>query len=49
MATTQVTHEMNRIPVVHPLNDVAEQKRSTARLAKIKMPRATHVSLHKTR
>lgn len=45
MATMRVTPEVNGFRVVHPLYDVAEQKRSSDGLGKIVMTRAVRVSL----
>ena len=45
MATLNVTPNMNEFRVIHPLDDVAEQKCSTEGLGKIKMTRAVRVSL----
>ena len=45
MATLNVTPNMNESRVIHPLDDVAEQKCSTEGLGKIKMTRAVRVSL----
>jgi hypothetical protein len=45
MATMEVTPNMNGFRVVHPLDDVAEQKCSTEGLGKIRMPRVARISL----
>ena len=45
MATLNVTPNMNEFRVIHPLDDVAEQKCSTEGLGKIKMTRAVRISL----
>ncbi len=45
MATFNVSPNMNEFRVIHPLDDVAEQKCSTEGLGKIKMTRAVRVSL----
>jgi hypothetical protein len=45
MATLNVTPNINGFRVVHPLDDVAEQKCSTEGLGKIRMTRAVRVSL----
>ena len=45
MATMGFTPEINGFRVVHPLDDVAEQKCSTVGLGKIRMTRAVRVSL----
>ncbi len=45
MATLNVTPNVNAFRVIHPLDDVAEQKCSTEGLGKIKMTRAVRISL----
>jgi hypothetical protein len=45
MATMQVTQQVNDFRVIHPLDDVAEQKCSSEGLGKIKMTRAVRASL----
>ena len=45
MATLNLTANMNEFRVIHPLDDVAEQKCSTEGLGKIKMTRAVRISL----
>jgi len=45
MATMQVTHEKDEFRVIHPLDDVIEQKCSAAELGKIRMTRAVRISL----
>ena len=45
MATLNVTPNVNGFRVVHPLDDVAEQKCSTEGIGKIKMTRAVRISL----
>jgi hypothetical protein len=45
MATMGFTPEINGFRVVHPLDDIAEQKCSTVGLGKIRMTRAVRVSL----
>ncbi len=45
MATLNVTPNMNEFRVIHPLDDVREQKCSTEGLGKIKMTRAVRISL----
>ena len=45
MATMGFTPEINGFRVVHPLDDVAEQKCSTVGLGKIRMTRAVRISL----
>ena len=45
MATMRITAEMDGFVVIHPLDDVAEQKCSTVGLGKIRMTRAVRVSL----
>ena len=45
MATLNVTPNVNGFRVIHPLDDVAEQKCSTEGLGKIKMTRAVRISL----
>jgi hypothetical protein len=45
MATMGVSPDMNGFRVIHPLDDVAEQKCSTEGLGKIRMTRAVRVSL----
>ena len=45
MSTMQVTPEMNGFRVVHPLDDVQEQKCSSEGLGQIRMTRAVRVSL----
>ena len=45
MATMRITPEMDGFLVIHPLDDVAEQKCSTEGLGKIRMTRAVRVSL----
>ena len=44
MATMQVTQEIDEFWVIHPLDDVIEQKCSTAELGKIRMTRAVRIS-----
>ena len=45
MTTTGVSPDMNGFRVIHPLDDVAEQKCSTEGLGKIRMTRTVCVSL----
>lgn len=45
MATMQAMPDLNEFRVIHPLDDVAEQKCSTDGLGKIKMTRAVRASL----
>nr|AOS95191.1 hypothetical protein [uncultured bacterium] len=45
MATMRVSPGMKGFRVIHPLDDVAEQKCSTEGLGKIRMTRTVHVSL----
>ena len=45
MATMGFTPEINGFRVIHPLDDVLEQKCSTEGLGKIRMTRAVRVSL----
>ena len=45
MATLNVTPNVNGFRVIHPLDDVGEQKCSTEGLGKIKMTRAVRISL----
>lgn len=45
MATLNVTPNMNEFRVIHPLDDVREQKCLTEGLGKIKMTRAVRISL----
>jgi hypothetical protein len=45
MTTMEVSPDMSGFRVVHPLDDVAEQKCSTEGLGKIRMTRAVRVSL----
>ena len=45
MATLNLTPNVNEFRVIHPLDDVAEQKCSTEGLGKIKMTRAVRISL----
>jgi hypothetical protein len=45
MATVGVSPDINAFRVVHPLDDVAEQKCSSEGLGKIRMTRAVRVSL----
>lgn len=45
MATLNVTPSVNGFRVIHPLDDVAEQKCSIEGLGKIKMTRAVRISL----
>jgi len=45
MSTMRITPEMNRFVVVHPLDDVTEQKRSSEGLGHIRMTRGVRVSL----
>ena len=45
MATLNVTPNMDGFRVVHPLDDIAEQKCSSEGLGKIRMTRAVRVSL----
>lgn len=45
MATMNVTPHMNELRVVHPLDDVAEQKCSTDGLGRIKMTDAVRIAL----
>ena len=45
MATIGFTPEINGFRVVHPLDDVAEQKCSSSGLGRIRMTRAVRISL----
>jgi hypothetical protein len=45
MATMEMSPYMNGFRVVHPLDDIAEQKCSTEGLGKIRMTRAVRLSL----
>jgi len=45
MATMGVSPDMNGLRVIHPLDDVPEQKCSTVGLGKIRMTRAARLSL----
>ena len=45
MATMNVTSQIDELRVVHPLDDVAEQKCSSVGLGKIRMTRPVRVSL----
>jgi hypothetical protein len=45
MATFNVTPNMNGFRVVHPLDDITEQKCSTEGLGKVRMTRAVRISL----
>jgi hypothetical protein len=45
MATMGVSPDMNQFRVIHPLDDVAEQKCSAEGLGKIQMTRAVRGSL----
>ena len=45
MATMGVTPDVTGFRVIHPLDDVAEQKCSTQGLGKIRMTRAVRISL----
>ena len=45
MATMGVSPDVTGFRVIHPLDDVAEQKCSTEGLGKIRMTRAVRVSL----
>jgi hypothetical protein len=45
MAIMGVSPEVNGFQVIHPLDDVAEQKCSTEGLGKIRMTRAVRLSL----
>ena len=45
MATMGVSHDMNGFRVIHPLDDVPEQKCSAVGLGKIRMTRAVRLSL----
>jgi len=45
MATMGVSQDMNEFRVIHPLDDVAEQKCSAEGLGKIQMTRAARLSL----
>jgi hypothetical protein len=45
MATVGVSHDMTGFRVIHPLDDVPEQKCSAAGLDKIRMTRAGRISL----
>jgi len=45
MATMQAMPNMNELRVIHPLDDVAEQKCSTDGVGKIRMARAVRISL----
>lgn len=45
MATVGFTSEINEFRVVHPLDDIAEQKCSSNGLGRIQMTRAVRISL----
>jgi hypothetical protein len=45
MATMGFTPEINGFRVVHPLDDIAEQKCSSSGLGRIRMTRAVRISL----
>ena len=45
MATMGFTPEINEFRVVHPLDDVAEQKCSSSGLGRIQMTRTVRISL----
>lgn len=45
MATMNLTDKIDQFRVVHPLNDVAEQKCSTEGLGRIRMTRPVRLSL----
>lgn len=45
MPTMEVANEMDQFCVIHPLDDVAEQKCSSDGLGKIRMTRAVRISL----
>jgi hypothetical protein len=45
MATMGFTPEINEFRVVHPLDDIAEQKCSSSDLGRIRMTRAVRISL----
>jgi hypothetical protein len=45
MATMNITTPMDELRVVHPLDDVAEQKCSSAGLGKIRMTGPVRISL----
>jgi hypothetical protein len=45
MASVQNSFEPQFFSVIHPLNDVPEQKRSTEGLGRIRMTRAVRISL----
>jgi hypothetical protein len=45
MATLNMTPNIHEFRVVHPLDDIAEQKCSSEGLGKIRMTRAVRVSL----
>ncbi|HEY6845212.1 MAG TPA: hypothetical protein VI320_03250 [Terracidiphilus sp.] len=45
MATMGVTHPVEDFRIIHPLDDVAEEKCSTGELGKIKMTKMVRVSL----
>ena len=45
MATIGVSPDINEFRVIHPLDDVAEQKCSAEGLGKIRMTRAARLSL----
>jgi hypothetical protein len=45
MATMGVTHPVEGFRIIHPLDDVAEEKCSTVELGKIKMTKMVRVSL----
>ena len=45
MATMNLTNQIDELRVVHPLDDVAEQKCSSVGLGKIHMTRPVRVSL----
>lgn len=45
MATINVTHEIHQLRVVHPLDDVREQKCSSEGLGPIRMTKSVRISL----
>ena len=45
MATFNVTPNMNGFRVVHPLDDITEQKCSSSGLGRMRMTRAVRISL----
>jgi hypothetical protein len=45
MSTMRITPEMNRFVVIHPLDDVAEQKCSSEGLGHIRMTHGVRISL----